>query len=316
MRKFFCIAILFTALFALTACDNGSITGYALALGYEADDAPAAYEWPTDTTEDLPAEEPTDYYYYYYEYIEEVYEDPPEDYVPRRLIALTFDDGPSSHTLALLEAFEERGVRATFFLLGRYVTNRPQIALQTYEAGHEIGNHSYNHRDFTRLDASAIRRQINDTNSAIYNATGFTPTLLRTPYGSHNRTVIGIATEMNMPLVLWNVDPRDWFYRDAQIIYENIVNHAADGAIILLHDIREATVLGTIKAIDTLLELGYEFVTVSEMFAYREVQMEGGNIYHRGPVSIPEIDDGSDETEESEHPEENGELNERTEYQS
>ena len=330
MNRILRIVVLFITLFIFVSCEGGAYTlAYGpdvlhetLLLQHEQYDEDMDYEH-TDASSDSLAQimanmdimdifDSIDSEINGYDQKE--HEQPEEPTEPRRLMALTFDDGPSINTIALMDAFKERGVQATFFLLGQEVDNRPDIALRIHEEGHEIGNHSYNHRDFTRLEAAAIRRQINDTNDAIYRAVGFIPSLLRPPYGATNRTVVNIAAEMDMPIVMWSVDPKDWFYRDAQIIYDNVITHAVEGSIILLHDVREATVDAAVMVVDTLMAEGYEFVTLSEMFAYREAQMEGGLVYRKAPDYVQEEDE-EEETETAqyyiiEEVEKDGEQNE------
>lgn len=195
-------------------------------------------------------------------------------------IAITFDDGPHYRfTPKLLDALYERGALATFFLLGASVTNHPEIAHRMILEGHEIGNHSYSHALFTRLNNNAIRNEIERTNIAIYNATGIVPTLLRPPYGGTNSQVKEIAYQMGKAIALWSVDPRDWDYRDAIIVRDNILRHARDGSVIVLHDIHQTSIDGAIMAIDELLERGFVFVTMSQLYERADIELLPGAIY-------------------------------------
>ena len=201
-------------------------------------------------------------------------------------VALTFDDGPVPYTLRLLEALAERGVPATFFVLGRQVSNYPYIAAQIVEDGHEIASHAYTHRSLSRLNAGAIRNELYRTNEAIYEATGVLPALFRPPYGAQNQTVRNVAGEFDFPLILWSVDTRDWESRNVNAILQHFVRdgqlQVVDGDIILLHDIHSTTIDATIYAIDLLLEAGVEFLTTSQLLALEHESLNPGQIYRRG----------------------------------
>jgi len=195
-------------------------------------------------------------------------------------IAITFDDGPHPVlTPLLLDALEERGILATFFLLGWAVDSNPDIVARMYEAGHSIGNHSYRHPRFTDISRQRIVDEIEHTNNAILAATGSLPTLLRPPYGARNNTVLDVARQMDMSVVLWSVDPRDWDHRNALLVSENIINYASDGSVVLLHDIHETSIEAAILAIDALIERGYVFVTVEELFSLSELTLQAGEVY-------------------------------------
>lgn len=195
-------------------------------------------------------------------------------------IAITFDDGPhETLTPLLLDALEERGVRATFFLLGLAVDRHPEIVARMYEEGHSIGNHSYRHPRFTIIGRQRVIDEIESTNRSIYAATGSAPTLLRPPYGEFNTSVLEIARDMDMSVVMWSVDPRDWEHRNATIVRDNILGSATDGSVVLLHDIHETSIEAAIMVIDELLERGYVFVTVEELFELSELTLQAGEVY-------------------------------------
>jgi len=195
-------------------------------------------------------------------------------------IAITFDDGPHpTLTPLLLDALDERGIQATFFLLGREVDRYPEIAARMYEAGHSIGNHSYRHPRFTTISRQRIVDEIESTNRSIEAATGSLPTLLRPPYGARNNTVLDVARQMDMSVVLWSVDPRDWDHRNAPLVSETILNYAVDGSVVLLHDIHETSIEAAIMAIDALMERGYAFVTVEQLFELSDLTLQAGEVY-------------------------------------
>ena len=206
-------------------------------------------------------------------------------------IAITFDDGPHpTLTPLLLDALYERGIKATFFLLGMEVDRHPEIVARMYQEGHSIGNHSYRHPRFIDISRQSMINEIESTNRSIKAATGgSTPTLLRPPYGARNNMVLDVAREMDMSVVLWSVDPRDWNHRNAPIVRDIIVSYATDGSVVLLHDIHETSVEAAVMAIDKLLERGYVFVTVEELFALNELTLQAGkeyrSVYHSIGVS-------------------------------
>ena len=206
-------------------------------------------------------------------------------------IAITFDDGPHPIlTPLLLDALDERGIKATFFLLGIEVDRYPEIVARMYQEGHSIGNHSYRHPRFIDISRQGIINEIESTNRSIKAATGgSTPTLLRPPYGARNNMVLDVAREMDMSVVLWSVDPRDWSHRNAPMVRDIIVSYATDGSVVLLHDIHETSIEAAVMAIDKLLERGYVFVTVEELFEINELTLQAGkeyrSVYHSIGVS-------------------------------
>ncbi|MCL2854369.1 MAG: polysaccharide deacetylase family protein [Defluviitaleaceae bacterium] len=195
-------------------------------------------------------------------------------------LAITFDDGPHHRfTPMLLDAFAERGVRATFFLLGASAQEHPEIVQRIYDEGHQIGNHSYSHRIFTSQSRLQIAQEIEKTSSIIYDITGHYPTLLRPPFGAFNDTVLEAAEEQGKSVIMWSVDPQDWRYWDTDVTRNHIVARAREGSIILLHDIHESTVMAAIQAVDILLEQGFTFVTVDELYAGAGKTLEAGKVY-------------------------------------
>ena len=201
-----------------------------------------------------------------------------------RLVALTFDDGPSRHTPRLLDALYERGVSATFFTTGKFVNINPQTAARIVAEGHEIGCHAFSHQLLTGLSADAIRRELANSSNAIYNATGTRPTLFRPPYGGHNATIRRISAELYMPLIFWSVDTNDWRYNNAQTILRNVFDsrgnpRVQEGDIILMHDITASSVDAAILIIERLQEHGFHFVTVSQLFEAQGIMLEPGVVY-------------------------------------
>jgi peptidoglycan-N-acetylglucosamine deacetylase len=178
-------------------------------------------------------------------------------------VALTFDDGPHpTNTLEILELLEEYNAKATFFMLGNRVEFYPDIAKVIAEKGHELGNHTWSHKDLTSLGQEEMSEEVNITNEVIQNATGEQATVFRPPYGAINdqvREVLGI------PSTLWTIDTMDWKSHDPNAVLSIVKENITDGSIILMHDIHETTVEAVELVLKFLDEEGYEFVTVSEI---------------------------------------------------
>jgi len=206
--------------------------------------------------------------------------------LPLKLVALTFDDGPSAYTESLLDKLNNHGVTATFFVIGNNAERYPDTISRMGEEGFEIGIHTYSHQDLTSKNADDIQLEISKTMDVISNATGnIVPALLRPPYGNYNKSVQGICADNGLSLVLWSVDTLDWESRDV----DSIINTAfysthsiQDGSIVLMHDLYETTVNAVDSLIEKLKEDGYTFVTVSQML---EIQRDGaipGEAYFSG----------------------------------
>lgn len=178
-------------------------------------------------------------------------------------VALTFDDGPNAdYTEMLLDGLKERGVHATFFLLGAEVEKYPDIVKEIYDGGHLIGTHSYEHVNLCNLRQDAALEQVDKTNTAIYKITGAYPEYIRPPFGCWKEN---LDYETEMIEVLWDVDPLDWKTSNSDVIAKRVVDKVREDDIILLHDASESSVKAAFKIIDTLKEKGYTFVTVEEL---------------------------------------------------
>ena len=217
-----------------------------------------------------------------------------------KLLALTFDDGPSKFTADLLDGLAERGAYCTFFMTGRNISYRPELLTRMLEDGHQIANHSWDHPVLT---AGNVSNQINSTRELLVAAGGEQTYYVRPPYGSTNKWVLA---GLNAPAILWSVDPYDWKYPNAYTVSNNIISHARDGDIILLHDTHGTSCQAALIAIDALQAQGYEFVTVSELLRRRGITPENGVEYYcarneginLGPPVDPEY---YDETELDRH---------------
>ena len=204
----------------------------------------------------------------------------------KKLIALTFDDGPGSRTTPeLLDFLKEHNVKATFFVIGINAKKHKDILARMAAEGHVVGNHSDQHKNLKNLGSvEEIKNAVSECNEIIKEATGAYPVLLRPPGGSTNALVKQACKEMGMSIILWRVDTLDWKSRDKDKILEvafdkNSPYSIRDGAIVLMHDIYPTTVAAAKEMILRLESEGYTFVTVPQLLQARG-GMEPGNVYH------------------------------------
>lgn len=189
-------------------------------------------------------------------------------------IALTYDDGPNDpHTLKLLEVLARQDVRATFFLIGRYVQRRPDLAHEVVHAGHAIGNHTFTHPHLVISAAVETRNQLEECQRAVEEVTGEVPRLFRPPFGGRRPSTLKIARSLGLEPVMWNVTSCDWKKLPADTIVENCVRQMRGGDVVLLHDgghralgaDRSQTIIASERLIKRYKSEGYEFVTVPQM---------------------------------------------------
>src|SRR5438477_5168569 len=180
---------------------------------------------------------------------------------------MTFDDGPSATlTPKLLDLLAARHIKATFFVIGENVAEHPEIVARAAREGHEIGNHSWSHPNFGKMADQAVRRQLQQTDDAIKNATGERPTLMRPPYGSITaREKRCIHDEFGYRIILWDVDPYDWKRPGPAVVRNRILKETQPGSIVLSHDIHPGTIEAMPSTLDALEAKGFKFVTVSEL---------------------------------------------------
>lgn len=207
-------------------------------------------------------------------------------------IALTFDDGPTGAidgypnglTAYLLDGLKERGAHATFFMVGNRVNMFSSTLPRLVSEGHELGNHTMTHpmQHLTGLSQDGIRQEITSATSVIQEKAGQPPTVLRPVGGGVNGDVKAVAKELGLPIINWNVDTQDWKNRNKQSVHDAIVN-AADGSVVLMHDLYTTSVEGVLSAIDDLqkqTDKTYAFVTVSELAAVKGITLEPGVVYN------------------------------------
>jgi peptidoglycan/xylan/chitin deacetylase (PgdA/CDA1 family) len=180
-----------------------------------------------------------------------------------KCIALTFDDGPhQTYTPKLLDGLKERGVHATFFLMGENIAGKEDLVRRMKEEGHLIANHSYKHIQLSKAGAEAACRGVEETNRIIWEITGKRPEYLRPPYGDWNEE---LECKVGMTTVLWSVDSLDWKLRSTDRIVKRVLKDVKEGDIILLHDIFPTSVDAALRLVDELQGRGYTFVTVDEI---------------------------------------------------
>lgn len=216
-----------------------------------------------------------------------------------KLIALTFDDGPTAaYSPSLLDGLSARGVKATFFLVGHSVSAYPQVAAREAAEGHQVANHTWSHAWLTKLSAEQIQKEVSVNAAALTAATGKSaPFFLRAPYGAVNAAV---RENVGVPIILWSIDPGNGNMKASEeSMKQTLLRTAFDGGVIILHDSSQKNVNVALYGVDQLLAQGYEFVTVEELFRLRGVTPQNGQVYYKVPQSWTE--QYYDESKLSEH---------------
>ena len=195
------------------------------------------------------------------------------------MVALTFDDGPGVYTDHIREVFERYDGLATFFVMGDLVSLGRDAVERLADSGFEVVGHSWDHSDFTMLSADQIEYQLEATHSEIESIIGSTPRLIRPPYGAVNQSVRDISATLGFSIINWSMDPEDWYLRNEYYIYDFIIESVRDGEIVVLHDIHESTAIAIQRIVPTLIEAGYQLVTISELFYYSDIPLVPGSVY-------------------------------------
>ncbi len=195
----------------------------------------------------------------------------------KKLVALTFDDGPSyDKTKRLIDELDKRNARVSFFMLGEHAIKQPELVKEIYVRGHTIGSHTYDHKQLTKLKTEEIMYEVNYTNEILKDITGEDVKYLRPPYGSYNKEIL---ESINMSFILWSVDVEDWKIKDEKKISNYIIENVKDGDIVLVHDIHNETIEGVIKAIDELQKKDFAFVSIDELVSYKKIILEKNAVY-------------------------------------
>lgn len=191
-------------------------------------------------------------------------------YKEKKIIALTFDDGPSKYTLDLLDVLKSKNAKATFFLIGDNIKRYKDILPVIHENGNEIGIHSYVHKLFTKINDEEIHEQIELTRSEILEITNCPINLIRVPYGSLSDRVLSVIENENLTSILWDIDSLDWKFRNKDKIYNYVIKKIKGNQIILMHDTYKTSIDAVEKLIETLSAKGYIFITVSELLELKK----------------------------------------------
>ena len=193
-------------------------------------------------------------------------------------VALTFDDGPSGQTPRILDALEQNGGLATFFLVGDRVEKYAETAQREYQMGCLVGTHLYSHTKLTKLSAEEIKGELDLCSAAHESVLGAAPVVARPPYGSANATV---KETLNMPLINWSLNSNDWETRDADRIYNDVMNNVQDGDIVLFHDLKDFSASAIERIAPALADMGYQMVTVQELYELKGRTLEPATLYSK-----------------------------------
>lgn len=194
----------------------------------------------------------------------------------KKMVALTYDDGPSIYTPRILKTLKENNSVATFFVVGNRVPMYSDTVKKAYDMGCEIGNHTYEHKSLPNLSETEVKRQISKTNKEVKKAIGEKPVIMRPTGGATNTN---IKKWVGMPSIIWSVDTLDWKTRNADSTRRAVLNRVKDGDIVLMHDLYSATATASETIIPELVRRGYQLVTVSELAECRGGMKETGAYY-------------------------------------
>lgn len=208
---------------------------------------------------------------------EDAFEDDNENTENKKYISFTFDDGPSKYTKELLKTLELNKSSATFFMLGNRMKYSEDIVKEIYNSSSEVASHTYSHKNLNKISDKEVLNEINSPVILFKEITGGEIKYLRPPYGNYNETV----KSTNYPIILWNIDPKDWLVKDSNQVYNSVIKHACDGCIVLMHDIYPTTIEAVKMLIPKLNSLGYEVVSISNLAKNKKYQIKNGEIIRK-----------------------------------
>lgn len=277
MKKFTIFALALAMMFAIIACgkteEAATVTNTPEATATpEVTDTPTATPTPeaTATPEPTPTYAPEDKVVWDTSNVDVSWI--PED---AKLVAFTFDDGPTTYYEQLLDVIEENDIHATFFVWGsRYNASYEDDIKRIVELGCELGNHTWDHKYLTKLTTEEMSEQVEKVRALLESITGISNFLVRPPYGSTDNTVL---QTIKVPMICWSIDSQDWNNGDYDSVYNNVMSKMTDGAIVLMHANYQYTVDAVKTMIPELKAQGYTFVTVSELAAARGYTLQSGS---------------------------------------
>ncbi len=208
---------------------------------------------------------------------EEVYVEDGSESQDKKYISFTFDDGPSKYTKELLKTLELNNSSATFFMLGNRMKYNEDIVKEIYNSSSEVASHTYSHKNLDKLSSNDILNEINSPAILFNEITNGKIKYLRPPYGNYNDTV----KSTNYPIILWNIDPKDWLVKDSSKVYNSVLKHACDGCIVLMHDIYPTTIEAVKMLIPKLNDMGYEVVSISNLAKYKNHEIKTSEIIRK-----------------------------------
>ena len=192
------------------------------------------------------------------------------------MVALTFDDGPFAPVgNQIMDCLAQYGGKATFYVVGNRCASYAAEMQRMAAEGHEIGNHTYEHKYLHKLSAEQIQYQVNKGSEAIQASCGVIPATVRLPGGNKNATVLA---NVHQPIIMWSIDTLDWKTKNTQSTVDKVLGSVRDGDIVLMHELYAQTGNAAVQIIPALVERGFQLVTVSELAQYRG-GLAGGRIY-------------------------------------
>lgn len=186
-----------------------------------------------------------------------------------KVVALTFDDGPSKYTTKILDTLKKYDACGTFFVIGNKVEFYNETLQRMVNEGNEIGNHSYNHKWLNRLSKQEFQEELNKTQEKVQKITGISPKVFRPTYGGYSDR---LKSYTDLTFILWDVDSSDWKVKKKEKIINNIIPNVKDGSIILMHDNHEYSANAIDSVVKALKDKGYKFVTVSELLELKQLR--------------------------------------------
>jgi peptidoglycan/xylan/chitin deacetylase (PgdA/CDA1 family) len=194
-----------------------------------------------------------------------------------KYVALTFDDGPRADTTSrLLDGLSQRGVQATFFVIGQQISANADLIQRMAADGHQIGNHTYSHVRLSSCEENTVIEEVQKTEVELENLLGKGDYWLRPPYGLIDEAR---AALIDTPMIYWSLDPEDWKLLDTDQVVSRVLKTVKSGDVVLLHDFYPTSVDAALRIIDTLQDQGYQFVTVRELFRLQGVTPQPGTLY-------------------------------------